>query len=133
MTVRIIRILEYTYETAEQAEWDMGRWQVQGTYWPKGLGNPTRVVSAVLPPTFLKADEPTKQPTVHGFEQEHSAESPFCGALVLRDVHGDTCGLTREHPIHAKTPIHHTWQGNCCLECEADTTWCDNPPKEPQS
>lgn len=22
----------------------------------------------------------------------------------------------------------HTWQGSCCRECEADVSWCDNPP-----
>lgn len=22
----------------------------------------------------------------------------------------------------------HTWQGPCCVECEAHVSWCDNPP-----
>ena len=28
----------------------------------------------------------------------------------------------------AAAVAEHTWQGSCCLECEADVSWCDNPP-----
>lgn len=106
MTVRVVRIMEYTYKTPEQAIEDMARWQVQGTYYPRGLGNPTTITSAVLPMTLLEP-EPEPEPdynSIHGFEQEFSAESPFCGAMVVRDGYGDTCGLPREHPIHHRTP-----------------------------
>ena len=27
--------------------------------------------------------------------------------------------------------MSHTWQGTCCIECEADVSWCDNPPTQP--
>lgn len=25
----------------------------------------------------------------------------------------------------------HHWQGSCCIECEADASWCDDPPVLP--
>ena len=25
-------------------------------------------------------------------------------------------------------PEPHHWQGSCCVECEADISWCDNAP-----
>lgn len=87
MTVRVVRIMQYTYETPEQAVADMARWQVQGTFHPKGLANPTTITSAVLP---MSLPEPGTEP---------------------------------------KRP-ERTWQGSSCLECEADTTWCDHPPKK---
>lgn len=27
-------------------------------------------------------------------------------------------------------PGEHTWQDGCCVECEADTSWCDHPPQD---
>ena len=24
--------------------------------------------------------------------------------------------------------VNHIWQGSCCLECEADVSWCNSPP-----
>ena len=101
MTVRVVRILEYIYPDEETAIADMARWQVQnGTYHPRGLGNPMTITSAVLPLTLLQAEERQDTPAVHPFEQEHSAASPFCGALVLRNGHGEPCGQLRTHSIH---------------------------------
>lgn len=41
----------------------------------------------------------------HRFVQEWSAESPYCGALVLdADGCGETCGKRRDDPVHALTP-----------------------------
>lgn len=36
----------------------------------------------------------------HNFQQEFSAASPFCGALVMGEDGGDTCGRLREDSIH---------------------------------
>lgn len=37
---------------------------------------------------------------VHPFEPEWSAASPYCGALVMRDGGGDTCGELAAAPVH---------------------------------
>lgn len=34
MVVRVLRVMEYTYETVERATADMSRWVVQGEYRP---------------------------------------------------------------------------------------------------
>lgn len=50
MSVRVLRLLEYTYSDAQFAEEDQARWSVQRTYTP----NPhTTIRSATLPPEFL--------------------------------------------------------------------------------
>lgn len=36
----------------------------------------------------------------HEFVQEFSAESPYCGALVMRNGGGDTCGSYASDPVH---------------------------------
>lgn len=35
---------------------------------------------------------------------------------------------------NSTTTEPHRWAGRCCVECEADVSWCDNPPAtEPQA
>ena len=43
------------------------------------------------------ADE---MPPRHDFVHEWSAESPYCGQMVMRNGDGDTCGLLRDNPVH---------------------------------
>lgn len=43
--IRVIRLLEYTYESLDAAQDDMERWHVQGTYHPGGR---RRISSTVL-------------------------------------------------------------------------------------
>lgn len=35
MAVRVLRLMEYTYDDLERAHEDMARWQVQGTFRPR--------------------------------------------------------------------------------------------------
>lgn len=72
--IRVLRLLEYTYETVEEMETDLGRWQVpaNGSRWwnPRkpGIG----IKSAVLPgTTLLDVPEPTtesgRNPMIPGY------------------------------------------------------------------
>jgi hypothetical protein len=52
----------------------------------------------------------------HDFKHEFSAESPYCGAMVMRNGGGDTCGLFRYHPLHLKKGTddpHQSHVDNC--------------------
>lgn len=49
MKVKVLRLLEYTYESAEEAARDQQRWAVQNTTTFNGL---TVIRSAVLSPDF---------------------------------------------------------------------------------
>ena len=51
--------------------------------------------------TSVEEDLCIEEPKPHAFVYEWSAESPYCGALVMRNGDGDTCGERRGHPSHA--------------------------------
>lgn len=54
MTIRVLRLIEYTYATSETMIDDMERWQVQRA---KKLSDMT-IRSATLPPEILTEDDP---------------------------------------------------------------------------
>lgn len=64
MKVRVIRLLEYVYDSPERAIEDQGRWQVgaNATYMAGGKVNPTLVIrSATLPAAFVDTEEEVEQ------------------------------------------------------------------------
>jgi len=56
MTIRVVRLMEYTYPDLETAHADMARWAVQGTFSPGGnklitstvIINPTPFESVIV-------------------------------------------------------------------------------------
>ena len=54
MSVRVLRLMEYTYEDAEQMVDDMNHWKVQGTFSPR-IG--MTIKSTTLSPMLLEGTE----------------------------------------------------------------------------
>lgn len=49
----------------------------------------------------------------HAFVHEFSAESPYCGAMVMRNGGGDTCGAFRHDLVHLH--FDHPGHDQLCL------------------
>lgn len=65
--IRLLRVLEYTYETGEDMVRDMARWQIQGT---RTFGGPTTISSSVVSSTEV----PDAQAAlVHALEELEAA------------------------------------------------------------
>ena len=55
----------------------------------------------------------------HEFVHEYSAESPYCGALVMRNGGGETCGRRREDPAHMAPRLGHATTRQLLAEIDA--------------
>lgn len=63
MAVRVLRLMEYTYDSLESAHRDMGQWKVQGTWSPSArvtirsttILNPTPVEEPVTVTEYFPA------------------------------------------------------------------------------
>jgi hypothetical protein len=59
MKVRVLRIMEYTYDSPQAMEWDMSHWKVQGI-WEPNLH--TRIESTTLRPKFEEEENEIPTP-----------------------------------------------------------------------
>lgn len=60
MAIRVLRVLEYTYENEQVMIEDMQRWGVQGTHVVPGRGESRArmiIKSAVVSPEFVKDED----------------------------------------------------------------------------
>ena len=58
--IRVLRLIEYTYDTARAMAADMARWEIQGTRWQGRV----RIRSVALPPEIVEElDAPIPAPT----------------------------------------------------------------------
>ena len=55
VTVRVMRVMEYRYTTAEAMVFDMERWAVQGTH----VFNPTCTITSTTLPLEIVTDDDT--------------------------------------------------------------------------
>lgn len=53
MTIRVLRLMEYTYPDVEAMDQDMGRWYIQGKR-SMGIGRTISIKSTVLPLEVLE-------------------------------------------------------------------------------
>ena len=58
--VRVLRLLEYIYDSAELMVTDMARWGVKGAHVVVGNGGGMVIKSATLPPEILADEQETK-------------------------------------------------------------------------
>lgn len=65
--VRVLRVLEYIYASAEDAVADMHKWKVQGEYIPSSR---MKIVSRSFPMEMM--DEPLPKPVYHFPEYDPS-------------------------------------------------------------
>lgn len=65
--IRVLRVLEYTYESGEDMANDMAHWQVQGT---RNFGGPTTISSSVVSTTTVPDPQAA---LVHALEELEAA------------------------------------------------------------
>ena len=78
MTIRVLRLLEYTYSSAKIMERDMARWGVQGAH--RGPNDTVVIKSTVLPfevsANHKEGEVPTTIPLLPTTELEASVGTP---------------------------------------------------------
>lgn len=109
MTVRVLRLIEYTYDSAEKAIEDQGRWTLNRDF------GPVRIRSAVLLPEFEPGTEEPRADDLHPDLVDH--DNPYANAAnQCVDCGGITfCGVAHgaghDHSMRSVACTHRALKG----------------------